>query len=138
MTAEPCLPAPDAALGTAGLMTEGGADSTAPGGGKSGLSRGGRIIPGGGPGGSGTMGRCPRGKGPRGKGGGMLGGRPGGGRGGMPRGNPDGIPGGRPGGGPGGSIRIIGRCEKFGGGIICKGRGCRGNPGGGPGGAKPG
>lgn len=93
-------------LETAGLMTEGGADKTAPGGGNGGLARGKLINPGGGClGGRGTMGRGPRGRLPR-----RFGGNPGGGLGGIPRGGiPPGIPGGRPGGGPGGSILIMGR-----------------------------
>jgi hypothetical protein len=69
-------------LDTAGLMTEGGADKTAPGGGNGGLDRGKLMSPGGGClGGMGTMGRGPRGRVPR-----TPGGNPGGGRGGIPRG----------------------------------------------------
>ena len=73
---------PEAELDSAGLMTEGGADKTAPGGGNGGLDRGMLMSPGGGClGGSGTMGRGPRGRIPR-----TPGGNPGGGRGGIPRG----------------------------------------------------
>lgn len=70
------------ALDTAGLMTEGGADKTAPGGGIGCLDRGRLMSPGGGSlGGSGPMGLGPRGIIPR-----RPGGSPGGGRGGIPRG----------------------------------------------------
>ena len=70
-------------LETAGLMNDGGADKTAPGGGNGGLERGKVMRPGGGClGGSGTIERGPRGMAPR-----TPGGNPGGGRGGIPRGS---------------------------------------------------